>query len=70
MSEADLLRQRAESLLSMAMKARERGQFDYADTLIAEAAQFINDAEALAAAEAHADRQPNSPRRKNRTRPE
>jgi len=54
MSEADDLRQRAENLLAMALKAREQGQFDYADTLLAEAAQFINDAEAL---EAEARRQ-------------
>ena len=47
MSEADLLRQRAESLLAMALKAREQGQFNSADSLLAEAAQFINDADAL-----------------------
>ncbi len=47
MSEADLLRQRAEILLAMAIKAREQGQFDYAERLVAEAAQFSNDAEAL-----------------------
>ena len=47
MSEADLLRHRAESLLAMAIRAREQGQFDYADRLVAEAAQFSNDAEAL-----------------------
>jgi len=49
MSEADDLRQRAETLLAMALKAREQGQFDYADMLVAEASQFINDAEALEA---------------------
>ncbi len=56
MSEADLLRQRAENLLAMAIKAREQGQFDYADSLVAEAAQFINDADALASAQARAER--------------
>jgi HEPN domain-containing protein len=49
MSEAEELRQRAESLLAMALKAREQGQYDYADTLVAEAAQFISDADALEA---------------------
>jgi cellobiose-specific phosphotransferase system component IIA len=47
MSEADQLRQRAESLLSMAIKAREEGQFANADSLLAEAAQFIAEADAL-----------------------
>ena len=56
MSEADLLRQRAENLLAMAIKAREQGQFDYADSLVAEAAQFISDADALEVAQARSDR--------------
>jgi hypothetical protein len=51
MSEAEELRQRAEKLLAMALKAREQGQFDYADGLLAEAAQFSNDADALETAE-------------------
>jgi len=55
MSEADELRQRAESLLSMAIKAREQGQFATADSLLAEAAQFSNEADAL---EVAARRQP------------
>jgi hypothetical protein len=57
MSEADLLRQRAESLLAMAIKAREQGQFSSADSLLAEAAQFSNDADALEVAQARSDRQ-------------
>ncbi len=57
MSEADLLRQRAESLLAMAIKAREQGQFNSADSLLAEAAQFSNDADALEVAQARSDRQ-------------
>jgi len=65
MSEADDLRQRAEALVAMALKAREQGQFHYADMLVAEAAQFINDAEALEAAEAHAERPPEN-REKNK----
>jgi hypothetical protein len=47
MSEADQLRQRAESLLALAIKAREQGQFAVAESLLAEAAQFSNEAEAL-----------------------
>jgi len=58
MSEVDELRQRAESLLAMAMKAREQGQFDHADSLIAEATQFINEADAIEAASAGARDQP------------
>ena len=50
MSAVDELRQRAESLLAMAMKARQQGQFDYAESLIAEATQFINEADAIEAA--------------------
>jgi len=50
MSEAEELRQRAESLLAMAIKAREQGQFANADSLLAEAAQFISEADALEAA--------------------
>ncbi len=49
MTEADELRRRAESLLAMAIKAREQGQFDNADSLIAEASKFLNDADALEA---------------------
>ncbi|HYA05938.1 MAG TPA: hypothetical protein VEF90_08605 [Xanthobacteraceae bacterium] len=64
MSEADDLRQRAETLLAMALKAREQGQFDYADMLVAEAAQFINDAEALEAARRHSDLKTDNPEKK------
>ncbi|MGB6320536.1 MAG: hypothetical protein WBF64_03280 [Xanthobacteraceae bacterium] len=56
MSEADELRQRAESLLALAIKAREQGQFATADSLLAEAAQFSNEAEALDTAQPHSDR--------------
>ncbi len=56
MSEADELRQRAESLLALAIKAREQGQFATADSLLAEAAQFSNEAEALNTAQPHSDR--------------
>ena len=56
MSEAEELRQRAETLLAMAIKAREQGQFDYADRLVAEAAQFSNDAEAPEAAQVRSGR--------------
>jgi hypothetical protein len=55
MSEADELRQRAEALLAMALKAREAGQFANADSLLAEAAQFSNEADALETAKAHSD---------------
>ncbi len=55
MSEADELRQRAETLLALAIKAREQGQFATADSLLAEAAQFSNEAEALEAARARSD---------------
>lgn len=55
MSEADELRQRAESLLAMAIRAREQGQFATADSLLAEAAQFSNEAEALEAAHVRSD---------------
>jgi len=47
MREADKLRQQAEELLALAIKAREEGQFDSADNLLAESAKYINDAEAL-----------------------
>ena len=50
MGEAEELRQRAEALLAMAIKAREQGQFANADSLLAEAAQFISEADALEAA--------------------
>jgi cellobiose-specific phosphotransferase system component IIA len=49
MTEADRLRQRAESLLTMAIKAREQDQFDSADILMAEASKFLNEADALEA---------------------
>jgi hypothetical protein len=55
MSEADELRQRAESLLALAIKAREQGQFATADSLLAEAAQFSNEADALETAQARSD---------------
>jgi len=47
--EVDRLRQQAESLLALAIKAREQGQFATADSLLAEAAQFSNEAEELEA---------------------
>ena len=47
MSEPEELRQRAEALLAMALKAREQGQIANADSLLAEAAQFISDADEL-----------------------
>ncbi len=56
MSEPDELRQRAESLLALAIKAREQGQFVTADSLLAEAAQFSNEAEALETAKPRSDR--------------
>jgi cellobiose-specific phosphotransferase system component IIA len=62
MSEADQLRQRAESLLAMAIKAREQGQFANADSLLAEAAQFISEADAL---EATRQQQPDNPEKKD-----
>ena len=49
MTEADELRRRAESLLTMAITARNQGQFDNADSLVAEASKFLNDADALEA---------------------
>jgi hypothetical protein len=55
MSEADELRQRAETLLALAIKAREQGQFATADGLLAEAAQFSNEAEALETAQVRSD---------------
>ena len=61
MSEADQLRQRAESLLTMAIKAREQGHFATADSLLAEAAQFISEADAL---EATRQQQPDNPEKK------
>jgi hypothetical protein len=33
----------------MAITARDQGQFDYADSLVAEAAKFLSDADALEA---------------------
>ncbi|MFZ0610193.1 MAG: hypothetical protein WBD53_11395 [Xanthobacteraceae bacterium] len=47
MSVPEELRQRAEALLAMALKAREEGQLDYAETLIAEASRFVNEADDL-----------------------
>jgi cellobiose-specific phosphotransferase system component IIA len=74
MSEADLLRQRAENLLAMAIRAREQGEFANADSLLAEAAQFINEADALDLALVHSDRQseeiPEPARRQQPDRPE
>ena len=55
MSEADQLRQRAEALLAMAIKAREQGQFATAESLLAEAAQFSNEADALETAQVRSD---------------
>lgn len=45
--EVDRLREHAESLLAMALKAREEGQFEQADRLIAEAARLSNEADDL-----------------------
>ena len=61
MSEVDELRQRAERVLALAIKAREQGQFDNADSLLAEVAQFISEADALEAASRH---QPVHPEKK------
>ncbi|MGB7036260.1 MAG: hypothetical protein WBD71_12110 [Xanthobacteraceae bacterium] len=47
MSVAEELRQRAEALLAMALKAREEGQVGYAETLVAEASRFVNEADDL-----------------------
>ncbi len=47
MSVAEELRQRAEALLAMALKAREEGQAGYAETLVAEASRFVNEADDL-----------------------
>ncbi|HTZ04058.1 MAG TPA: hypothetical protein VMC05_17125 [Xanthobacteraceae bacterium] len=47
MSEAEDLRQRAEALLAMALKTREQGHIDQAETLIAEASRFISEADGL-----------------------
>jgi hypothetical protein len=47
MSEATDLRQKAEDLLALAIKAREQGQYGSADSLIAEATRFINEADVL-----------------------
>ncbi|MFY9695485.1 MAG: hypothetical protein WA776_00525 [Xanthobacteraceae bacterium] len=55
MSEADELRQRAENLLALAIKAREQGQLATSDSLLAEAAQFSNAAEALETAQPRSD---------------
>ncbi|HEX4409596.1 MAG TPA: hypothetical protein VH206_12565 [Xanthobacteraceae bacterium] len=54
MREADKLRQQAEELLALAIKAREDGQFDSADNLLAESAKYISDAEALDQAQTRA----------------
>ena len=66
MSEADLLRQRAESLLAMAIKAREQGQFANAESLLAEAAQFISEADEVEA-QARTARQTQEPQPVRRT---
>lgn len=55
MREADKLRQQAEELLALAIKAREAGQFDNSENLLAESAKFISDAEELELAQARAD---------------
>ncbi len=47
MSVPEELRQRAEALLAMALKAREEGQVDHSETLIAEASRFVNEADEL-----------------------
>ena len=54
MREADKLRQQAEELLALAIKAREDGQFDNAENLLAESARYISDAEALELAQTRA----------------
>jgi hypothetical protein len=54
MREADKLRQQAEELLTLAIKAREAGQLDSAENLLAESAKFISDAEDLEAAHTRA----------------
>jgi cellobiose-specific phosphotransferase system component IIA len=46
----------------MAIKAREQGQFANADSLLAEAAQFISEADALEAAR---QQRPDNPEKKN-----
>ena len=56
MSEPEELRQRAEALLAMALKAREQGQLASAESLLAEAAQFISEADELEA-QARTERQ-------------
>jgi uncharacterized protein Yka (UPF0111/DUF47 family) len=56
MSVPEELRQRAEALLAMAIKAREQGQFANAEGLLAEAAQFISEADELET-QARLDRQ-------------
>ncbi|HEX3936382.1 MAG TPA: hypothetical protein VHX43_02670 [Xanthobacteraceae bacterium] len=56
MSVPEELRQRAEALLAMAIKAREQGQFANAESLLAEAAQFISEADELET-QARLDRQ-------------
>jgi hypothetical protein len=57
MREAEKLRQRAEELLTLAIKAREDGQFDSADSLLAESAKFISDAETLEQEQTRSDQE-------------
>lgn len=66
MSVPEELRQRAEALLTMALKAREQGQFGNADSLLAEAAQFISEADELEA-KARTARQTQEPQPVRRT---
>lgn len=57
MRDADKLRQQAEELLTLAIKANEAGQYDQSELLLAESAKRISDTDALEAAEASADQQ-------------
>jgi cellobiose-specific phosphotransferase system component IIA len=66
MSVPEELRQRAEALLTMALKAREQGQFANAESLLAEAAQFISEADELEA-QARSARQAQEPQPVRRT---
>ena len=55
MSEARHLRERAEELTAIAIKARKEGQFQYAESLLAQAAQYIEEADTMEGAEMRAD---------------
>jgi len=66
MSEPEELRQRAEALLAMALKAREQGQFANAESLLAEAAQFISEADEVET-QARTARQTQEPQPARRT---